>query len=286
MTKLYPFLKWPGGKRQLMKQIDAHMPPTRDGKFIEPFVGAGSVFLHFQPPVAVINDYNSELITTYKTVRDELPELIDLLSELQEKNNPDDYYEIRAWDREDDWESWPNVKKAGRMIYLNRTCFNGLYRVNSSGYFNASFASYPDPMILDAENLTNVSRYLNDNDVTILNGGYAAALTHADTGDFVYLDPPYDESWTAYTAAQFDSKDQEALRDSMVELHDNGVQWLYSNHNTELVRELFDQFNDTISVIDAVRRINTSASGRGAVEEVLISNYPLQGGDVDLFSLL
>lgn len=268
-----PFLKWVGGKRQIMPLIVEHLP-KKISHYIEPFIGGGAVLFHLQPKNAVINDYNSELVNVYNVIKNNLPELIEDLK--THKNNEDYFYNIRSLDRKDEFENLTNVQKASRIIFLNKTCFNGLYRVNNSGEFNAPFGRYKNPNIVNEPTLKSVHAYLNDNNIQILNGDYEETLKIATKSSFVYLDPPYDplsesSNFTGYIQGGWDLMDQVRLRDACNELDKKGIKFLLSNSSTQRIKDLYERYN--ISTIKANRSINSDGDKRGEVEEVLIRNY-------------
>ena len=168
------------------------------------------------------------------------------------------------------------IEKASRLIYLNKTCFNGLFRVNSSGHFNTPFGNYRNPNIVNAPVIKAVSKYLNDNEVKILNGDFENACEEAQKGDFVYFDPPYDpvndtSNFTGYNAGGFNRQEQIRLKNLCDELDKKGVKWLLSNSNTEFIRELYCDYK--IEIVKAKRSINSNGNKRGEVEEVLIRNF-------------
>lgn len=268
-----PFLKWVGGKRQLMSEIEP-LIPSKISTYYEPFIGGGAVFLNQQPKKAVINDYNTELINVYKVVRDNVEELIEDLATHQ--NQSDYFYNIRAQDRQEGFEKLSDLKRASRVIYLNKTCFNGLYRVNSSGEFNTPFGRYKSPNIVNETVLRAVSSYLNNNDIQLLSGDFEEALKGIRKGAFVYLDPPYDpvsksSNFTGYIEGGFGSDQQERLRDICIKLNDKGVNFLLSNSATPFIKDLYEGFE--IIEVDAKRYINSVANKRGSVAEVLVRNY-------------
>jgi DNA adenine methylase len=201
-TLARPFLKWAGGKRQLLPDILKYAPPkSKIKRYYEPFVGAGALLFELQPKRATINDSNSDLINCYRIIKDNVEELFEELS--HHKNEKDYFYSIRELDRTPKYTKLSNVEKASRIIYLNKTCYNGLFRVNSQGQFNTPFGKYKDPKILDETVLKAVNKYLNNSDVTILNTDFENAVSNAKKEDFVYFDPPYDplsdtSSFTGY----------------------------------------------------------------------------------------
>ncbi|WP_197409106.1 DNA adenine methylase [Psychrobacter sp. ENNN9_III] len=268
-----PFLKWVGGKRQLMNDIEP-LIPSKISTYYEPFIGGGAVLLNQQPKKAVINDYNAELINVYAVVRDQVEELIEDLA--THKNESDYFYSIRVQDREEGFDQLSSLKRASRVIYLNKTCFNGLYRVNSSGEFNTPFGRYKSPNIVNESVLRAVSKYLQNNNIELLSGDFEDALKGARRGAFVYLDPPYDpisksSNFTGYVEGGFGVDQQERLRDVCVKLHQKGVKFLLSNSATPLIKGLYKDFE--IIEVGAKRHINSVASKRGEVTEVLVRNY-------------
>jgi DNA adenine methylase len=274
-----PFLKWAGGKRQLLSEIKKHLPGNmQDYTYYEPFIGAGAVFFDLQPRKAVINDSNVQLITAYTAIKENVEELIRLLAGHREKNNKEYFYEIRNLDRDRvKFNRMTNAEKAARLIFLNKTCFNGLYRVNSQGLFNVPRGRYKNPAICEATALRQISGYLNDNEITVLNGDFEYAVMGAGENSFIYFDPPYHSpgraNFTSYQADGFNREDQERLRDVMIKMTNRGARCLLSNSDTEYVRALYDyNFFDIISV-KARRPINSVSAGRGSVNEVLIRNW-------------
>lgn len=274
MNKLVqPVLKWVGGKRQLLSEIQKYVPKG-NYKYYEPFIGGGALFFELQPKKGIINDFNEELINVYLVIRDELQELLEDLK--KHEITEEYYYEIRAVDRTEEYENWSNVKRASRFIYLNKTCFNGLYRVNLSGYFNTPFGRYKNPNVINEIGLRAVSKYLNENDIKIRCGDYADALKGIRKNSFVYFDPPYDpisdsSNFTGYTAGGFNRDEQIRLKKLCDKLNKRGIKFLLSNSNTEFIRTLYEGYD--IRVVNATRAINSNGNKRGDVEEVLIKNY-------------
>ncbi|MEI7024433.1 DNA adenine methylase [Paenibacillus sp. y28] len=270
---LQPFLKWAGGKRQLLPEIRKYVPQHYSA-YYEPFVGAGAVLFDLQPQKAVINDVNTELINTYKVIRDHVDELIaDLKKHQADKEY---FYSIRDLDRQEQFKGLSHVEKSSRIIYLNKTCFNGLFRVNSRGQFNVPFGKYKNPQIVNEPVLRAVHDYLSTNDFTILNGDFEQAVSTAKAGDFVYFDPPYDPvsntaSFTSYSLNGFGKKDQERLRDTFAELDRRGCKVLLSNSATDYIKDLYSSY--TVRIVSASRNINSNAARRGKIEEVLVMNY-------------
>jgi len=270
---MQPFLKWAGGKRQLLPQIKPYIPEIGESTYFEPFLGAGAMLFSIQPKYAVVNDINKELYNVYKVIADK--QLFgELLEDLRNHLNESEYfYEIRALDRSDDYQNLSPVKKASRFIFLNKTCFNGLYRVNSKGQFNVPFGKYKNPAIVNEEVLHEVHQYLKDNHITFLNGDFKAAVKDAKSGDFVYFDPPYDpvsetSSFTSYAQEGFAKAEQYELRNVFRELNERGCKVLLSNSDTPFIREIYEGFH--IVTVQANRAINSKADGRGKINEVLV----------------
>ena len=267
----YPIVKWVGGKRQLMFELLKNMPKNYN-RYFEPFIGGGALFFELQPDNAYISDMNEELINLYQVVRDNVDELI---TDLQKHDISKEYFmEIRNIDRTDEYENWSDIQKASRFIYLNRTCFNGMYRVNSQGQFNVPFGHYKNPRILDENNLINCSNLLQKTEIK--HADFSEILKKVKKGDFVYFDPPYvplseTSSFTSYTKDGFDIDMQFKLRDVCDELDSIGVKFLLSNSDTKLVNELYENYN--IKKVFASRQINANADGRGKITEVLVRNY-------------
>ena len=267
----YPIVKWVGGKRQLMFELFKNMPENYN-RYFEPFIGGGALFFELQPDNAYISDMNEELINLYQVVRDNVDELI---TDLKKHDISKEYFmEIRNIGRTNDYRNWSDIQKASRFIYLNRTCFNGMYRVNSKGEFNVPFGHYKNPRIVDENNLINCSSLLQRTEIR--HADFSEILTKVQEGDFIYFDPPYvplseTSSFTSYTKDGFDIDMQFKLRDVCDELDSMGVKFLLSNSDTKLVNELYESYN--IKKVFASRQINANADGRGKITEVLVRNY-------------
>jgi len=277
-NKPKPFIKWVGGKRQLLKQFKLmNLYPPKDfnpikAKYFEPFVGGGAVFFDLLPQKAVLSDLNDELVITYNVIKGDVEKLIKSLK--KHKHNKDYFLKIRAKDT----KKLSDIERASRFIYLNKTCFNGMYRVNKSGKFNVPFGSQSNPLICDEKNLLKVRDALKN--VKIVEQDYKQVLKEAKKGDFVYFDPPYyplnrTSSFTGYTADSFLEKEQEELRDTYLELHKKGCFVMLSNSNTEFINKLYSGLDKKIKVckVDASRMINSDATKRGKIKEVLVINY-------------
>lgn len=270
-----PFLKWVGGKRQLLPKIIEHLPNNlRKLKYYEPFIGGGAVLFHLQPDNAVINDSNKELINVYIVVKNYLEELIIDLK--KHKNSSEYFYQIRGLDRTAEFSKLTNVQKASRIIYLNKTCFNGLYRVNRAGEFNAPFGRYKNPNIVNEPTLKAVNKYLNKKNISINSGDYSDILKQANENSFVYLDPPYhpisvNSNFTGYVRGGWNMFDQVRLRESCDQLNEKGAKFLLSNSSAQFIKDQYENYN--IITVKAIRAINSNGSERGKIDEVLIKNY-------------
>ena len=267
----YPIVKWVGGKRQLMFELLKNMPKSYN-RYFEPFIGGGALFFELQPENAYISDMNEELINLYSVVRDNVYELI---SDLNKHEVSKEYFlEIRNLDRTNEYKNLSNVQRASRFIYLNRTCFNGLYRVKSQGQFNVPYGNYKNPRIVDENNLLNCSELLKNTEIKCAD--FSEILTKAKKGDFVYFDPPYvplneTSSFTSYTKDGFDMDMQFKLREVCDELDSMGVMFMLSNSDTKFVNELYSNYE--IKKVFASRAVNANAEGRGKITEVLVRNY-------------
>lgn len=270
ITKPRPFVKWAGGKRQLIKQLLENVP-LQYNRYIEPFVGGGALLFELLPKRAIISDINAEIINAYQVIRDDLDKLINNLK--KHVNTKDYFYKIRSKNP----NKMTSVQRASRFIYLNKTCFNGLYRENSKGEFNVPFGNYKNPKIVDKENLIAVSEYLNSNEVEIMCQDYIKTALLAEPGDFVYFDPPYyplntTSSFTKYNKHDFNEQDQIRLSEVFKELDSRGCYIMLSNSNTEFVTSLYIGYN--ILKIEAIRAINCKADKRGkGLYEIIVKNY-------------
>jgi DNA adenine methylase len=273
-----PFIKWVGGKRQLLKQFREMGLYPPDGfdpiksTYHEPFVGGGAVFLDLLPKKAVLSDLNFEMITTYKVIKSDVEKLIKTLKTYE--YSKDFFLKIRSKNS----QRLSDVQIAARFIYLNRTCFNGLYRVNSRGEFNVPFGKYHNPLICDEDNLKKIAKTLKN--VKIYNEDYKKVLKRAKKGDFIYFDPPYypvnrTSNFTGYTVQGFFEKEQEELRDVFFELHKRGCFVMLSNSDTPLINKLYSNLDEKIKVnkVLAGRNVNSNAKKRGKIKEILVVNY-------------
>lgn len=269
-----PVVKWVGGKRQLLDEITPLLP-KRITSYCEPFLGGGAVLFSIQPKQAVVNDLNTDLITVYEVIRDDVESLITLLA--QHENTQDHFYSVRDMDRDKvAYAAMSKVEKAARLIFLNKTCYNGLFRVNLSGEFNSPFGYYKNPNIINAPVLRAVNKYFSASSITFCSEDFSETLKRVPKGGFVYLDPPYDPvsdtaSFTGYNKGGFDRAEQVRLKQCCDELNARGINFLLSNSATDYIKDLYRDYS--ISIVEAKRAINSDASKRGAIEEVLIRNY-------------
>jgi len=272
-----PILKWAGGKRQLLSEITALFPTSYEA-YHEPFVGGGAVFFDQDPDDGTINDLNTRLTTFYEIVRDQPDALI---TENKTHEHTEEYYynarsEFNTLLTQSTLTQDERVREASLLLYLNRTCFNGLYRENSDGEFNVSFGRYSNPDWIQEQRIRKASRVLRD--TTVFNTDFSYVVDEASSGDLVYLDPPYEPvsktaDFNSYQAGGFGREDQRRLRDAVIELTEMDVSVVLSN--SPPVTELYEDHDVfSISYVDATRAINSDASSRGEVSEVLITNVP------------
>ncbi len=276
---LSPFVKWAGGKASLLPELLRHVP-SHLSNYYEPFLGGGALFFAICARdtsfKAHLSDVNNELIDTYRVIKDKPDELIQLLSEFQHEyyrsKDPASYfYEKRAW------RPSSSIESAARLIFLNKTCYNGLYRVNSRGEFNVPFGRYKKPRILNAENIRAVSRALRDTNADLRSADYRASLSTCGKDDFVYLDPPYQpqsktSSFTDYTPGGFSERDQNELAEEFEKLVDRGSTVLLSNSETPLTTRLYGEFRVRSVIVN--RPINSVGSGRTGYKELIVLGNP------------
>lgn len=266
-------VKWAGGKKQLLTQFDRFFPKKIE-RHIEPFVGGGAVAFHiikrFEPNCVLLSDINEELINAYNTVKTNVPELIAALTVMAKNHSKEFYYKIRDVDP----STLSNIEMAARFIYLNKTCFNGLYRVNSQGKFNVPIGSYKAPQIVDVKSLLEINKLLKNAIIKVM--PFEKTLESAKSGDFIYLDPPYypvkeGRSFTKYSKDDFSKEDQEKLASVFNELDRLGCKVMLSNSDTEFIRNLYKKY--TQNTVQARRMINCDATARGAISEIVVTNY-------------
>lgn len=273
-----PFLKWVGGKGRLLSQLAEHYPAAYE-RFFEPFVGGGAVFFSINPKTAHINDTNEVLINAYINIRDNVGRVISELKVIQQE-----FYVLETLEEKSEYYYYMREKfnslatndfeKTVLLIFLNKTCFNGVYRENSKGGFNVPFGKYVRPTICDEKNLLNVSRALRHAKITATS--FEKAVQEAKAGDFIYFDPPYHplnatSNFTSYHASGFTAKDQEKLRDVFKELADKGCKVMLSNSDTPFIKELYKDFN--IHTVYAGRAVNSVGHKRGKITEVVVTSY-------------
>lgn len=275
-----PVLKWVGGKRQLLPEIKKYLPKmTKNTMYYEPFVGGGAVLFDVQPEKAVINDVNHDLIDVYKVIKDNVEDLIIELEKPEYSNTSECFYNIRELDRQHNkFNKLTGIQKAARILYLNKTCYNGLYRVNSIGEFNSPFGRYKNPNIVNAAGLRAVSKYFNEADITFLSGDFESAVKGIKKGSVVYFDPPYapiskTSNFTGYNESGFGEEEQNRLKRLCDKLTDKGIHILLSNSDCEFIRKLYsDKAKYKIISVKAKRTINSNGNSRGEVSEVLVKN--------------
>jgi DNA adenine methylase len=269
------FLKWAGGKSQLINQFKNYFPKKID-HYIEPFLGGGSIFFYitqkYNPKTVYISDINKELINTYKVVRDDVENLMVKLKEhkLNHLSEGKNYYtKIRSLNP----DNLSKLDKAARFIYLNKTCFNGLYRVNSKNEFNVPIGNYKNPDVVQEKKLKMASKLLKT--ATIENVSFEKIVDVAKKNDFIYFDPPYypinGNGFTSYTKNNFLEKDQKLLKEVFKKLDKKGCLLMLSNSNTDFIKELYKEYN--IDLVDANRMINCNGKERGKIKEIIVRNY-------------
>lgn len=283
IPQTYPFVKWAGGKTQLLPELEKYIPDNNFTRYFEPFLGGGAFFFYLVSSkqlkfTAYLSDVNKELINAYKVIKDDVEALIELLRvhEKRYKVSPNEYYyKLRAA------RSKPltDVESAARFITLNKTCYNGLYRVNKDGMFNVPIGRYKNPLICDSKNLRNVSIALRHTNAHLFANNYQGTLELArGEGDFIYLDPPYKPTsitanFTSYTNDGFGDKDQIALYEIFKKLDRKGCKIMLSNSDTPFIRELYRDFKEYTSQASVLRAINCKPTGRTGHTELLVRNY-------------
>ncbi len=273
--KIGPFVKWAGGKTQLLERLEARIPDNY-GKYYEPFIGGGALLLDVQPERAVINDINGQLLNVYRQLKIDAEAVIKAVGILDsEPCDKDRYMAVRKMYNEKIESGILDVECAALMIWINKHCFNGLYRVNSKGLFNVPYNNKTNGVSIDEENIRGIGQYLKATDITIRQGDFEEACNDVVAGDFVYFDSPYvpvseTANFTDYTKDGFSLEDHKRLAALYKRLSDMGVKVMLSNHDVPLVHELYDGF--TIEEVEVRRAINSDASKRSG-REVIITNY-------------
>ena len=273
-SNISPVLKWAGGKRQLLSVL---MPliPNDYNRYFEPFLGAGAVLFELQPSKAIVNDTNTELINVYNVIKDSSEELISLLYQYDKEHGEKFYYSIRNLDRDQNGFSLlSDVEKAARTVYLNRTCYNGLYRVNRKGFFNTPLGHNSSIQIVNEKSIRAISDYLNKNSIKILNGDYKKAIKGIRKNDFVFLDPPYypikKDYFLRYGSNLFGEEEQKDLKECCDILNQKGIRFIQTNSNCDEVKELYKDYRHI--EVDVRRCINAKVDGRKD-KELIIMNY-------------
>lgn len=268
-----PVLKWAGGKTQLLKQIIPLLPIEGVSSYCEPFIGGGALLFYIKPKIAFINDINSNLINVYNVIK-YYPE--NLIIELSKYENTAEFYsKIREIDRNNE-VTLSNIQAASRFIYLNKTCFNGLYRENSKGQFNVPYGKYKNPNFINSNGIYSMSKYFNESNVVFTSTDFQMVLENIPYGTFVYLYPPYDplsktSNFTNYTKYGFNKIDQTRLRDCCNILTERGIKFMLSNSDTDFIRNLYKGYN--ITELFAKRSINCNKNNRKHISELIIRNY-------------
>jgi DNA adenine methylase len=276
-----PIIKWAGGKRQLLQAIKETFGDIeiRNNRYYEPFFGGGALFFDLKPRKANLNDINKELMNVYRVVRDNVDELIQELEILKNNHSEEQFYKIRELDREVDFLQLGSIFRAARTIYLNKTCFNGLYRVNSKGYFNTPSGKYINPSLYDELNLRNVSKLLSSKAINLTCKSYEESVKYARKGAIIYFDPPYDyeneDGFVGYSKQGFNQEDLKKLKTVSDKLVDRGCIVLLSNNDTPYVRQLFEgdhryHIEYVVRQIDSRRSINCNGKNRKNGKEVII----------------
>jgi DNA adenine methylase len=277
MSSITPFVKWVGGKTSLIKQLNKHTP-NNFTTYHEPFVGGGAFFLNLKASKAVINDINKDLMTAYIVIKNTPHELISKLRELKKdylerdlKAKKEMYYHLR---KEFNTGKLDNITLSAYFIFLNKTCFNGIYRENFKGHFNVPFGNRKNPEVYNKNNILKISSILQN--TTITNLSYELALKKTRKNDFVYLDPPYlssksKKNFTKYHKSGFIKQDHVQLKDEVDKLNKKGVYFLMSNSNNKIIRSMFSKYN--IVTVKVSRNISCKSESRGVVREFLIKNY-------------
>jgi DNA adenine methylase len=277
VKKAKPFLKWVGGKGQLLEQFQ-ELFPEKYNSYFEPFIGGGAVFFSLNPKKAIINDINTTLVQTYIYIKEDVEKIIKELRKLEneflskeQEERKEFYYKIR-----EKYNSLPkdDFKRSLYFLFFNKTAFNGVYRENSKGGFNVPMGSYKNPKIVDEDNLRAVSESLKHTSIT--NTSFADVVKKAKAGDFIYFDPPYHpvsttSSFTSYSKDDFTKEDQIKLRDLFVELDKKGVYVMLSNSYTPFIKEIYSAYKQI--PVKASRMINSKADKRGKISEIVIVNY-------------
>ena len=280
------FLKWAGGKLQLIEQFE-NLFPHNFRNYYEPFIGSGAVFFYvkskLKPNKVILSDTNEELINCFCVVRDKPSELVELLLNHRKKHSKEYYYSVRSMGS----STLDSLDRAARLIYLNKTCFNGLYRVNSKGQFNVPFGDYENPSIFDKNVLFQASQLLQGVHLQVMT--FEKVLDFAGKDDFVYFDPPYiplskTSSFTRYSKSDFSMMEQKRLSEVFRILDSRGCFVMLSNSDHALTRELYRHYEKNTIIVRAKRMINSVGSRRGAINEVVVTNYRVAKVETSILS--
>jgi len=282
-----PFVKWAGGKTQACSQFkDRGLIPIKFGTYFEPFLGGGALFLYLRVSKTILSDNNEELINAYRVIKSYVFDLIEILKNHKKGHNKEYYYKIRSLDPQE----LTNVDRAARLIYLNKTCYNGLYRVNSKGKFNVPIGRYKNPAILEEENLIAIHELLKNPDIKIQVADFEECEKEVERNDFVYFDPPYSPlsetaNFTAYTKECFGQQEQIRLANLFKKLSDRGCFVLLSNSDIEFIRNLYSEFYIHKKIM-VPRFISSNPNRRKAIGELAITNYQPKIGQKTLLEKL
>lgn len=280
------FLKWAGGKLQLIEQFK-DLFPHKFRNYYEPFIGSGAVFFYvkskLKPNKVILSDTNEELINCFGVVRDKPSELVELLLNHRKKHSKEYYYTVRSIES----SRLDSLARAARLIYINKTCFNGLYRVNSKVQFNVPFGDYQNPSIFDKNTLFQASQLLQGVHLQVMT--FEKVLDFAGKDDFVYFDPPYiplskTSSFTRYSKSDFSMKEQKRLSEIFGTLDSRGCFVMLSNSDHALTRELYRHYEKNTVIVKAKRMINSVGSRRGAINEMVVTNYNVAKVETSLLS--
>lgn len=288
LMKINPILKWPGGKSKILDRIEEKFNsiPNKKVTFFDLFGGGGSVTIkaHENFEKVVYNDINSELVNVFLVIKNNLNQLIKALENHKKRHSTDYYYQVRDIDKGIEYENLSNIDKAARFLYLNKTCYNGLYRVNSKGEFNVPIGSYSNPKIYDADDLRKFSNIMKS--ITIYNQDYSKILPKAKKGDVVYIDPPYDkvnpQSFVNYNKFGFNNLDQTRLAKEIKKLTNKGVYVIFSNSSTENINSLYSDYLSKSSILKVKMTIGSTKNSRKEVEEVLADNFSFIDGTISV----
>jgi len=272
-NRIDPFVKWAGGKSQLLEQFRALFPADDSYKrYIEPFMGGGAVFFFLQPKIGIISDLNENLVNTYKVIKTNVDKLILILEDFQKKHSKDFYLKLRE---EFNTKKIDEIRKAAILIYLNKTCFNGLYRVNKGGGFNVPFGQHKK-FSFNKKQLINASQLLKH--TQIKNESFEKILKNTKKGDFIYFDPPYypvneTSKFTTYTKETFLEEEQKKLAEVFKKLDKKGCKVMLSNSDTKFIRDLYKNYKKYTATVGAKRFINCVGDKRGEITELVVRNY-------------